>query len=26
MIYIDPKTHEYFGSADKRRGGVAIGY
>ena len=26
MIYIDPVTHEYFGSADKRRGGIAIGY
>lgn len=26
MIYIDPVTHEYLGSADKRRGGVALGY
>jgi gamma-glutamyltranspeptidase/glutathione hydrolase len=26
MIYVDPVTHGYFGSADKRRGGVAVGY
>jgi gamma-glutamyltranspeptidase / glutathione hydrolase len=26
MIYVDPKTHKYFGSADKRRGGLATGY
>ena len=26
MIYIDPITHEYSGSADKRRGGIAVGY
>jgi gamma-glutamyltranspeptidase/glutathione hydrolase len=26
MIYVDPVTHEFFGSADKRRGGLAIGY
>jgi gamma-glutamyltranspeptidase/glutathione hydrolase len=26
MIYINPVTGEYFGSADKRRGGIAEGY
>jgi gamma-glutamyltranspeptidase/glutathione hydrolase len=26
MIYVDPATKEYFGSADKRRGGAALGY
>ena len=26
MIYVDPTTGEYSGSADKRRGGIAIGY
>jgi len=26
LIYIDPKTGVYYGSADKRRGGVAMGY
>lgn len=26
MIFIDPVTHEYIGSADKRRGGIALGY
>ncbi len=26
MIYVDPLTGEYSGSADKRRGGIAIGY
>ncbi len=26
MIYVDPVTGEYSGSADKRRGGIAIGY
>jgi gamma-glutamyltranspeptidase/glutathione hydrolase len=26
MIYADPSTHEYSGSADKRRGGLAVGY
>lgn len=26
MIHVDPLTGEYSGSADKRRGGVAIGY
>jgi gamma-glutamyltranspeptidase/glutathione hydrolase len=26
MIYVDPTTGEYSGSADKRRGGMAIGY
>lgn len=26
LIYIDPETGVYYGSADKRRGGAAIGY
>ena len=26
LIFVDQKTGTYFGSADKRRGGVAIGY
>ncbi len=26
MIFVDPITGEYSGSADKRRGGIAIGY
>ncbi len=26
MIYVDPVSGEYSGSADKRRGGIAIGY
>jgi gamma-glutamyltranspeptidase/glutathione hydrolase len=26
MIYVDPATREYYGSADKRRGGIAVGY
>ncbi|MEN8155890.1 MAG: gamma-glutamyltransferase [Bacteroidota bacterium] len=26
LIYIDPENGSYFGSADKRRGGIAIGY
>ena len=26
MIYVNPANGEYFGSADKRRGGVAVGY
>ena len=26
IIYVDPFTGEYSGSADKRRGGIAIGY
>jgi gamma-glutamyltranspeptidase/glutathione hydrolase len=26
MIFVDPVTGEYSGSADKRRGGIAIGY
>jgi gamma-glutamyltranspeptidase/glutathione hydrolase len=26
MVYVDPLTGEYSGSADKRRGGLAIGY
>jgi gamma-glutamyltranspeptidase/glutathione hydrolase len=26
MIYINPETGEYLGSADKRRGGIAQGY
>lgn len=26
MIFVDPVTGEYSGSADKRRGGIALGY
>lgn len=26
MIYINPADGKYYGSADKRRGGMAIGY
>ncbi|MBM4170971.1 MAG: hypothetical protein FJ214_03775 [Ignavibacteria bacterium] len=26
FVIIDPKTGRYFGSADRRRGGVALGY
>ncbi|MCK5134463.1 MAG: gamma-glutamyltransferase [Bacteroidales bacterium] len=26
MIYVDPADGTYYGSADKRRGGIAIGY
>ncbi len=26
LIYVDPKTGRYYGTADKRRGGVALGY
>ena len=26
MIFVDPETGEYSGSADKRRGGIALGY
>ncbi len=26
LIYVDPETGRYIGSADRRRGGVAIGY
>jgi len=26
MIYINPEDKLYYGSADRRRGGMAIGY